>query len=320
MPNRLYDDKIIGEIARYAVNRRANGVIYGRTWAQVYAKFGMSKPTFGIYLNKAVERGYITQEERDKRRKAILKRSFKSLSEKYGTKNARQMCLDAWKEGIGKAELEDIKEWSHNGGKCTHRYAPHVSNNLNFDRNYGKNLCFYDDVEYHSQLERRVAVLLLECGLVKKIRPQKNFQRKFGRYSLDFLIRRKSEDIGIEVHPPIKKHAKLKQTLEEYVQERPKQLREQGFRGRLVIIKAPSDLYDLLHGLHVIKDFADYSRKLASVDEKLRKYDGRPKPKKRNLKRKPVEERRQRELDFKKQQEENERGMSDEELLQGIPE
>lgn len=330
MPTQKYSNKQIGIIARYAICRRADGTVYGRTWEQVNRKFSISPSALSEYLQKAVLFGEIAEEERLLRIKATHKKGgFNSYAQKHGKKAASQMCFRAWSKGIGKATPQEIKKWSRKGGKHTHRYNPRVSDNLNFLGDYGIHPCYYKRVEYHSQTERRVASLLLECGLLDRIRPEKNFQRKYGRYTLDFLVETDQGNLGIEIHPAPKKPSGIRQSFADYARERPKKLRREGFEGILVIAKNAIDLFDKLSNKRyagkygIPSTFAGYPQKLRAADQKLRDYDLRygikPKPKRKRTPRKTVEERRQQEITFRERQKAIQKA-NDEEEGDALPE
>ncbi|MCX6711804.1 MAG: hypothetical protein NT139_02090 [Candidatus Woesearchaeota archaeon] len=236
----------------------------------ILEKYDISKATFISAMGKGIVLGYLTRKEYEYLTKEFCSLGFEGKVRKNGEKVARQSCSDAWSKGMGKAhekycnsvdnENSPLVKAAIAGGNKTQEIAPHVLENLKGAEIYGQYQKYtYKGIEFDSKSELWLALMLRECGLIKKIKEGKNFQVPCGPKFIDFVV----DGIAIEYHPTpkgIDSHNNYKERREE-------ELRECGFSGKLIVIEKENDIFK--SGL--VNSFLEYTKKRRTVNKKLEK-------------------------------------------------
>ncbi len=254
--NKIYikRPKLNSKIIKEIVEDRKKGMFK----KEIKKNYDISDATFVIAMNKGVELGYLTRKEYVDLTKGFSSRTFEASSKKHGEEKARKLCSDAWSKGMGNNH-EALIAAASAGGKKTQEVAPHVLENLKGAEVYGQYQKYtHKGIEFDSKGELWLALMLLECGLVKKIKDGENYQMICGAKVIDFVI----NNTAIEYHPIPKGLGN-----HNYKRDRKQELKEQGFNGDVIVIEKENDFFQ--SGL--VKSFFEYVKKRRTVKKKLEK-------------------------------------------------
>ncbi|UZE94163.1 MAG: hypothetical protein IB618_01145 [Candidatus Pacearchaeota archaeon] len=265
MPARKLNDEQMKELVKDVVG----GNLYKQ---ELLKKYNIGDSTFPVILKRAVKKGFISEEQRLEWIARTRTRGWNGKVKKYGLKGASDLCKEAWEKGLGKVEIDRWKEFSRLGGDTTQALYPHVRDNLRYFEVYGKNKCYYEDMEFSSFGERFVGFLLIEYGLIDKIILGENFQRKIDNKKVDFYI---NDKLAVEYHPTLKGHSSIEcKSEEEYKEERKKHFNKGGFHGEIVVITSISDFYKKLPKLGIERiEWSTHCDRVSRVKEMLKEYD-----------------------------------------------
>jgi len=220
----------------------------GNSIGDISRKYGFSRPTIRIALNRGVELGqeYLTKEQDYEINERVKASTFERKVKKYGEKKARQICSDGWHKGLG-SNHGALSNAGKNGGRVTQKkHGPRVAKNLLKNPiPYGANdKPYYKGMRFDSFFELYVG-LLLEClKIIPSIIEGRNYHVECGRKRVDYVIKKAEtkEKMSFEVHPDpvgMEEH-------ENYSQRRLEDLAEDGWKYPLYIIKKRGEIYAAL--------------------------------------------------------------------------
>ena len=250
-------------------------------YRQATEKYKISKATLKRSIRKAIQDGIITQKEYDDRSERAPHYSFEAKRFLHGDAEARKQCGDSGRNSLSALTETELRNMSKSGGDATRKLYSEVAGNLKNAKPYGRRICNYGALKFHSEGERFVALLLVEYGLLDNLSVGYNFQRSFGNFNVDFYIPEKN--IAIEFHPVPKQHKGVEEdTLEDYVRKREFELKERGFDGRLIAIQSIAQIHSVLTNVGLTRiDRQTHFKKYQTVASLLDNYDSHGKVDKR---------------------------------------
>jgi hypothetical protein len=258
--------KLTRELIKKIIGERKKGVFRRDT----LIKYDISKPTYQRATKKGIKLGLLTLKEYKDLIEGCHPRGFEAKVKIHGEKEARQLCSEAWHEGIGKShekycnagdyENSPLVKAAIAGGTKTQDVASYVQKNIEGPEAYGQYPRFlYKGIEFRSKGELELALMLKECGLIKKIKKGKNCQMSYGSKTIDFVV----DDTAIEYHPP------KKGEINNYKETRIGDLREASFTGEIKIIEKLS--FNELFQTGIVTSLLEYTKKIKTIKEKSKK-------------------------------------------------
>ncbi len=268
------------------------------TRPEICRKYDISGSVFRRAMHLSVDYGFISKEQLMQYRANAGLRGHEKVIQNLGTKVLEEMKSRGVVPGgdttllikeLGEEELyrrshAGLDKWNglhpdllesnaRRGGEETQKkHGEKVQGNLRGGNSYGKNLCYYGEIEFDSEGERFTGLLLVEIGLISEIITGENFQRHLaGKTKVDFYV---NDNLIVEYHPTIENHKGIGSvTAEEYTSQRLEQLAA-SFTGSLVSItrNAATEYYEKLE-LGKKMTFSEFMEKYHAVEEKLEKYD-----------------------------------------------
>jgi hypothetical protein len=265
--NSKIDKEIVRDIAHDVFDNHMSRV-------EICNKYDISNSVFTRAMRLSVSYEFISQEQYSRYISEAPARAVEARNKKYTHEEISEMARQAWAKGIG-SNPNALRTAGAAGGKITASKFKEGSQPPNLKNNskpYMKNLCYYGEIEFHSEGERFTGMLLVELGLLPELTSGENFHRHLNGKEVDFYV---NDKLVIEYHRQIKKHSGIESlTEEEYIRQRLAQLKG-NFDGEIISIanyKTASEYYEKL-GLEFDMTFMDFMEKYRAVRQKLEEYD-----------------------------------------------